>query len=84
MQMKIQSVFLIHGSYVLEFPVTTELANTESLLLGEYSGLCSYEPLITFSLLGQCISLLFMCFLFKAALTYVVDSLTLNDQWHHD
>jgi len=61
--------------------VTTELASTEFLLLGEYLGLCSCEPLITFSLIGQYIILLFVCFLFKDALTCVVDSLTLNGQF---
>lgn len=84
LQRKIWSIFIIHDTYVLEFLVTTELANAEPMLLGEYSRICSYEPLITFSLIGQYITLLFVCFLFKDALMSIVGSLTLNGRWHHN
>lgn len=65
MQRKIWSIFVIHDSYVLEFLVTTELANAEPMLLEENSRICSYEPLITFSLIGQYITLLFCVFYLK-------------------
>lgn len=55
-----------------------ELANTESLFLGEKTRVGSCEPLITF-LFNPYIILFYLCFCFQTSyLIYIIDSLALN------